>query len=47
MANESVTHTSELNDEAEFLRLLRLLKVAGKMPEFLATLRTLLAERAA
>ena len=48
MANESVTHTPELNDEeAEMLRLLRLLKAAGKLPEFLATWRAHLAERAA
>lgn len=48
MANESVTHTPELSDEeVEFLRLLRDLKAAGKLPEFLATWRTCLAERTA
>ena len=48
MAIESVTHTTALSDEkAEMMRLLRLLKAAGKLPEFLATWHTHLAERAA
>jgi|GEM_PF-6466384 len=46
MANESVTHAPALSDEeVEFVRLLRLLKACGKLPEFLATFRTHLVER--
>jgi hypothetical protein len=46
MANESVPHScAPTDDEAEFLELLRQLKAAGKLPEFLATFRMRLAGR--
>jgi hypothetical protein len=43
----AIENSALSGDEEKFLRLLRLLKTAGKLPEFLATFRAHLAGRAA